>query len=72
MREGTVKWFNEDKGYGFIRPEEGRDVFVHISQVRESGYKTLEPGEPVDFTITEDRAGRTCVEKLVVYEYVYE
>lgn len=73
MIEGTVKWFNPEKGYGFIRPKKGRkDIFVHISQVRDAGYESLEEGDPVEFTIVEDEKGRKCVGELVVFEYVYE
>jgi CspA family cold shock protein len=48
---GTVKWFNSSKGYGFIQPEEGPDVFVHYSAIRGHGYRTLEEGQRVEFTI---------------------
>jgi CspA family cold shock protein len=48
---GTVKWFNSSKGYGFIQPEEGPDVFVHYSAIQGHGYRTLEEGERVEFTI---------------------
>ncbi|HID85905.1 MAG TPA: cold-shock protein [Anaerolineae bacterium] len=48
---GTVKWFNGSKGYGFIQPEEGPDVFVHYSAIQGHGYRTLEEGERVEFTI---------------------
>jgi CspA family cold shock protein len=48
---GTVKWFNSSKGYGFIQPEEGPDVFVHYSAIQGQGYRSLEEGERVEFTI---------------------
>ncbi len=48
---GTVKWFNNTKGYGFISQPSGTDVFVHYSAIREKGYKTLREGEPVEFDI---------------------
>ena len=48
---GTVKWFNNTKGYGFISQQSGADVFVHYSAIREKGYKTLREGEPVEFDI---------------------
>ena len=54
---GTVKWFNSDKGYGFITTEEGNDVFVHYSQIQKDGYKTLEEGEEVTFDIVEGAKG---------------
>ena len=48
---GTVKWFNGAKGYGFIEREEGGDVFVHYSAIRGEGFRNLEEGDPVEFTI---------------------
>ncbi len=55
---GKVKWFNENKGYGFILQEEGgRDVFVHYSEIKEDGYRTLAEGELVEFDITEGSKG---------------
>ena len=50
--QGTVKWFNASKGYGFIRRESGEDVFVHHSAIQESGYRTLEEGQAVEFEVT--------------------
>lgn len=54
---GTVKWFNAEKGFGFITGEDGKDVFVHFSQINKSGFKTLEEGEEVTFEITEGQKG---------------
>ncbi len=54
---GTVKWFNAEKGYGFIAQEDGPDVFVHYSAIEGSGYRSLEEGETVQFTITEGQKG---------------
>jgi CspA family cold shock protein len=54
---GTVKWFNAEKGYGFITSEEGNDVFVHFSQINKDGYKTLEEGEKVSFELAEGPKG---------------
>jgi len=51
MVRGKVKWFSNQKGYGFITPEEGKDVFVHYSAVQGDGYKTLEEGDEVEFEI---------------------
>ena len=48
---GTVKWFNADKGYGFIQQEDGGDVFVHFSAIQKPGYRSLEEGEPVEFDV---------------------
>ena len=48
---GRVKWFNDSKGFGFITTEDGTDVFVHHSEIRSSGYRTLEEGEPVEFEV---------------------
>lgn len=49
--QGTVKWFNRTKGYGFIQREGGDDVFVHYSAIQDAGFRTLEEGERVEFTI---------------------
>ena len=51
MATGTVKWFNADKGYGFIQQEEGGDVFVHFSAIQKPGYRSLEEGEAVEFDV---------------------
>jgi len=54
---GTVKWFNESKGFGFISPESGPDVFVHFSAITGSGFKTLAEGQKVEFTVTQGQKG---------------
>ena len=54
---GTVKWFNERKGFGFISPEEGPDVFAHFSAITGSGFKTLNEGQKVEFDITDGKKG---------------
>jgi CspA family cold shock protein len=54
---GTVKWFNNAKGYGFIQPQEGPDVFVHFSAIQGDGYRSLEEGEQVEFTIEQSSKG---------------
>lgn len=55
--KGTVKWFNSGKGYGFITPEEGKDVFVHFSAIQGDGFKTLNEGDKVEFEIITDQKG---------------
>ncbi|HJP18033.1 MAG TPA: cold-shock protein [Nitrospinota bacterium] len=55
--KGTVKWFNSNKGYGFITPESGEDVFVHFSAIQAEGYKNLEEGESVEFEVTNGPKG---------------
>jgi|TARA_R110002110_G_scaffold163786_4_gene363782 CspA family cold shock protein len=55
--EGTVKWFNESKGFGFISQEGGPDVFAHFSAITGSGFKTLAEGQRVEFTITQGQKG---------------
>ncbi len=55
--QGTVKWFNPQKGYGFIEKEDGEDVFVHYSAIQEDGFKTLEDGQEVEFEIVEADRG---------------
>ena len=57
MNNGTVKWFNSEKGFGFIERENGGDVFVHFSAIVEDGYKSLEEGQNVEFDIVEGERG---------------
>ncbi|MEE9516127.1 MAG: cold shock domain-containing protein [Candidatus Adiutricales bacterium] len=57
MAQGTVKWFSEKKGYGFITEEDGRDVFVHYSSIDMPGFKTLAEGEQVSFEVEESDRG---------------
>lgn len=57
LANGTVKWFNNKKGYGFINEEEGRDIFVHFSSINMDGYKSLNEGEQVIFDIEESDRG---------------
>jgi len=54
---GTVKWFNAEKGYGFITGEDGKDVFVHFSAIQGEGFKTLEEGQAVEFDVVEGNRG---------------
>ena len=55
--KGTVKWFNENKGFGFIQQESGPDVFAHFSAISSSGFKTLIEGQEVEFTIIKSQKG---------------
>lgn len=61
MNNGTVKWFNAEKGFGFIEQENGGDVFVHFSGIASDGYKTLEEGQKVTFEITDGQRGDKAV-----------
>ncbi|NCU17217.1 cold-shock protein [Pallidibacillus pasinlerensis] len=66
MNQGKVKWFNAEKGYGFIEIEEGNDVFVHYTAINGEGFKTLEEGQAVSFEIVEGNRGPQAanVEKI--------
>ena len=57
MARGTVKWFNESKGFGFITPEEGPDVFVHFSAISGDGFRTLTEGDLVELEVEQDQKG---------------
>ena len=62
MASGTVKWFNDQKGFGFIKPDEGdRDLFVHHSNIEINGYRSLEEGQRVEFEMGEGRKGPEAV-----------
>jgi len=57
MEKGTVKWFNESKGFGFITQEDGKDVFAHYSEIKGEGYKTLSEGDLVSFDVVKGDKG---------------
>ena len=60
--KGTVKWFNESKGFGFITPDDGtKDVFVHFSAIQSSGFKTLAKGQSVEFEVQDGHKGPSAV-----------
>ena len=61
MEHGTFKWFNAEKGYGFITREDGSDVFVHFSAIQGDGYKTLEEGQAVTFEVEDSDRGPQAV-----------
>ena len=66
MATGTVKWFSAEKGYGFIEREDGDDVFVHFSAIKNEGFKTLEEGQKVEFEITEGERGPQATDVVAV------
>jgi len=61
MASGTVKWFNNTKGFGFVTGEDGTDAFVHYSDVLGDGFKTLEEGQPVEFEMTQGPKGPKAI-----------
>lgn len=65
--KGTVKWFNNDKGFGFIQREQGEDVFVHFRAITGDGYRSLQEGQHVEFTVTQGQKGPQA-ENVVVVE----
>ena len=69
MATGSVKWFNTQKGFGFIAPDDGeKDVFVHVSALERSGISFLNEGQKVEFELGRDRKGRVAVENLRLVE----
>jgi CspA family cold shock protein len=66
MTQGTVKWFNGEKGYGFITQDEGEDVFVHYSEIQGDGYRSLNEGDRVEFEVAQGKKGlqATTVKRL--------
>lgn len=66
MATGTVKFFNSEKGFGFISREDGDDVFVHFSQIQSDGYKSLEDGQRVEFEVGQGRKGEEAQNVRVI------
>lgn len=66
MNSGTVKWFNSEKGFGFIERENGNDVFVHFSNIVGEGYKSLEDGQSVDFDIVDGQRGEQATNVVAI------
>ena len=66
MLKGTVKWFNESKGFGFIEQEQGKDVFVHYSAIQGSGFKVLNEGDKVEFEIVDGPKGPAAANVMKV------
>ena len=64
MSKGKVKWFSNQKGYGFVTTEEGKDVFVHYSAITGDGYKTLDEGEEVEFEVTQGPKGEQATDVM--------
>ncbi len=69
MATGTVKWFNAEKGYGFIQPDDGtKDAFVHISAVERAGLRSLREGQKVQYDLVPGRNGKSAADNLVVQD----
>ncbi|HHZ02340.1 MAG TPA: cold-shock protein [Tissierellia bacterium] len=66
MVKGTVKWFNSEKGFGFITKEDGNDVFVHFTAIQGDGFKTLEEGQQVSFDITQGNRGDQAANVVIL------
>ena len=66
MNKGTVKWFNAEKGYGFITGEDGADVFVHFSAIATDGFKTLAEGQRVEYTIQDSPRGPSAANVIAL------
>ncbi len=64
--QGKVKWFNPDKGYGFIETEEGNDVFVHFSAIQSDGFKTLDEEQAVEFDVVEGNRGSQAANVVAI------
>ena len=66
MKQGTVKWFNSEKGFGFIEREGGNDVFVHFSSIQKEGFKTLKEGDKVEFEVEDGARGPQAANVVVL------
>ena len=66
MNNGTVKWFNAEKGYGFITGEDGADVFVHFSAINGEGFKSLDEGQAVTYELTEGARGMQAANEIII------
>ena len=66
MKQGTVKWFKEEKGFGFIEVEGGKDIFVHFSSIKKDGFKTLKEGDKVEFEVEEGARGPQAANVVVL------
>ena len=71
MFRGTVKWFNNQKGYGFIQDENGKDIFVHYSGPNMEGFKALQEGQNVEFDVIETEKGSQAMNVTVIEEDTY-
>ncbi|MGN7456299.1 cold-shock protein [Paenibacillus pasadenensis] len=67
MQQGTVKWFNAEKGYGFIEVEGGEDVFVHFSAIQSEGFRTLDEGQRVEFNVVAGNRGPQAENVVKIY-----
>ncbi|QJC50432.1 cold-shock protein [Paenibacillus albicereus] len=67
MQQGTVKWFNAEKGYGFIEVEGGEDVFVHFSAIQSEGFRTLDEGQRVEFNVVPGNRGPQAENVVKIY-----
>jgi cold shock protein len=66
MAKGTVKWFNDQKGYGFIAADDGSDVFVHFSAIQNEGFKSLKEGDTVELEIGDGKKGKQAMNVMVI------
>jgi CspA family cold shock protein len=66
MHRGTVKWFNDTKGFGFIQDDDGQDVFVHQTEIQSDGFRSLKEGQHVEFEVTQGQKGSKAVNVKIV------